>query len=374
MKLKIYFAGSITGRRCYIHLFATMVGWLKKLGVKVLSEHVADRSMTSFGERKRLSDREIFDRDKRLIEAADCVVAEVSQPSHGVGGEIVYALMKKKPVLALFYKEAKDLLSSMIAGNPSDNLYLEHYDEDNLKIILKNFLAHVKNNYHRKGRLIVIEGGDGSGKTTQAKLLINFLKKKRKKVKYMDFPRYYSSFHGKIVGDFLAGKFGKMSQISPYLISLAYALDRASAKEEMEEWLSGGGIIISNRYATSNMAHQTARLPQKEREKFLEWLDQLEYRVHKIPRPDLVIFLYVPWKIGMRLTATKVGERRYVKGADIAEKDIKHRQEAEKMYLWLAKNKRKWVKIDCCQNDKILPKKVIHDRIVEVLKERKVIK
>lgn len=369
--MKIYFTGSISGGRKYVNQFALITKLLKKLGVVVLSEHVAKKTL---GRHEPLPDKIIFSRDKRLIEKADCLVAEVSQPSHGVGGEIVYALMLKKPVLALFYKEAEERLTAMIAGNPSDNLYLEHYNEDNLKIILKNFLGHVQKNNSRKGKLIVIEGGDGSGKATQANLLVKLLKKQSRKVKYMDFPRYYSSFHGKIVGDFLAGKFGKMEKISPYLISLTYALDRASAKEEMEEWLANGGIIVSNRYATSNIAHQTARLPQKERKNFLEWLDQLEYRVHKIPRPDLVIFLYVPWKIGIELTAQKAGKRRYVKGADIAEADVKHRQEAEKMYLSLAKNKRKWVKIDCVKNGKILPKKIIHDRIVEVLKERRIIK
>jgi len=368
--MRVYFAGSIAGGRKYLKQFGLILKHLKKLGAQVLTPHVADKTL---GRHEPLADEVIFERDKALIEKADCVVAEVSQPSHGVGGEIVYALMLKKPVLALFYKEAEERLTAMIAGNPSDNLYLEHYDEDNLKIILKNFFAHLKNNRQRKGKLIVIEGGDGSGKATQANLLIKHLKKLGKKVKYLDFPRYYSSFHGKIVADFLAGKFGKLREVSPYLISLAYALDRASAKEEMEDWLARDGIIIANRYATSNIAHQTSRLPKKERKNFVDWLDRLEYRVHKIPRPDLVIFLYVPWQIGMELTAKKAGQRRYVKGSDIAESDLKHRQEAEKMYLWLAKNKKKWVKIDCVEDSKMLPKAVIYEKIVDVLKKKKVI-
>lgn len=372
MKLKVYFAGSITGGRKYVPLFDKIVSELRKLGVQVLSEHVANLSLGRIGERRKLSDAEIFARDKRLIEEADCLVAEVSQPSHGVGGEIVYALMREKPVLALFYKESRDLLSSMIAGNPSDNLYLEHYDEDNLKIILKNFLEHVGKQEQRRGKLVVIDGVDGSGKATQTKLLVTYLKKRKPPVKAMDFPRYYSSFHGRIVGRFLNGEFGKINEVSPYLASLAYALDRAAAREEMENWLTQGGLIVANRYTTSNMAHQTAKLEKSKREEFLAWLDELEYKVHKIPREDLVIYLYVPWKIGLELTKKK-RKRGYVKGLDIAEQDIEHRKAAEAMYLWLAKNRKNWVKIDCCRDGKIRSRKEIHQEILKVLKEKKII-
>jgi len=100
-------------------------------------------------------------------------------------------------------------------------------------------------------------------------------------VKGFDFPRYYSSFHGKIAGRFLAGEFG--DDVSPYLASLAYALDRASAKEEMDLWLAHGGVIISNRYATSNMAHQGARLPENKRAEFLDWIDELNIKYTKFP-------------------------------------------------------------------------------------------
>ncbi|MBL7159138.1 nucleoside 2-deoxyribosyltransferase [Candidatus Microgenomates bacterium] len=368
--MKVYFTASTTGNGKYQPQYQKVINLIEKLGHQLISgEQIIKKNFLS--QDQKLTKEQIFSRQKQRIEQSDCVIAEVTSPSHGVGGEIAYALIQEKPALSLFYKNSEDKLSPMIAGNPSDNLYLEHYD-DNLKIILKDFLVHVQSSKQRKGRLIVIEGGDGSGKTTQASLLVKLFKEQGKKVKYMDFPRYYSSFHGKIVGDFLAGKFGKLNEVSPYLISLAYALDRASAKEEMEEWLGQGGIIVSNRYATSNMAHQTARLPQKEKDKFLEWLDRLEYRVHKIPRPDLIIYLYVPWKIGMELTAKKIDKRRYIKGMDIAEADIKHRQESEKMYLYLAKNKRKWIKIDCTENNKILPKEKIHEMIVETLKKKRV--
>lgn len=319
---------------------------------------------------KKLKDEQIFAIKKKLIEEADFIVAEVTNPSTAVGGEVVYALVKEKPVLALFYKEAEDKLTPMISGNPSENLYLEHYDEDNIKIILERFLKHVANLKKRKGKLIVVDGGDGSGKSTQAQLLVKYLKDKGFKVKYYDFPRYYSSFHGRLVGRFLAGEFGSLDSVSPYLASLAYALDRTSVKEEMEDWLDKGGIIVCNRYVTSNMAHQSAKLSEEKREEFIKWIDELEYRQHKMPRPDLVIYLYVPWQIGLRLTAKKADVRGYVKGFDIAEKDLKHRQEAEKMYLYLAKAQKNWVKIDCVKEGKILPIDKIHKRIVEIVNSK----
>ncbi|OGG35154.1 hypothetical protein A2363_01465 [Candidatus Gottesmanbacteria bacterium RIFOXYB1_FULL_47_11] len=225
----------------------------------------------------------------------------------------------------------------------------------------------------RKGKLIVIDGGDGSGKTVQSQLLRNYLERNVYKVKYYDFPRYYSSFHGRIVGRFLAGEFGKLDDVSPYLASLAYALDRAGAKDEMDAWLAQGNIILSNRYATSSMAHQGARLPEASRKEFVSWIDELEYKVHKIPREDVVIYLYVPWKIGLELTKKK-GLRGYIGGGqDIAEKDVHHRQEAEAMYVSLAKSRKNWVKIDCVEEGTILPKDIIHEKILAALKSKKII-
>jgi len=372
--VKIYFTGSVTGGRKYLPQYKKITKIIKDLTCEVLAEQTSKDKLNSD---KKLTPYEIFQRQKRYIDKASCVIAEVTQPSTGVGLDISYALTNQIPVLALFYKDSKNLLSPMIAGNPSNNLYIEHYDDDNLRLKIKNFLAHIeKNGRRKKGKLIVIDGADGSGKQTQAALLVDYLKKEKYKVKYFDFPRYYSSFHGEIIGRFLAGEFGKMNQISPYLISLAYALDRASAKEEMEERLEKDGIIICNRYTTSNMAHQTARLPQNQRKKFLDWLDELEYRVHRIPRENLVIYLYVPWEIGYQLTSQK-GKRGYTKGKklDIAEADIKHRKKAEQMYLYLAKKFNHWVGINCIDNKgNLKTREKIHQEILKILKAKNIIK
>lgn len=371
--MKIFFTAATTNNGDYITQEQEIIDELKRLGHTLTSgEQILDHKELEKDAAR--SAEEIFQREKTAIEESDCVVAEVTKPSSGVGGELVYALTHHKPVLALFYKDAENELSAMISGNPSDHLYLEHYDEESLPIILKHYLEQVTIEKNRRGKLIVIDGGDGSGKTTQSDMLIQYLKSQHTPVKGFDFPRYYSSFHGKTVGRFLAGEFGSLNDVSPYLASLAYALDRASAKEEMDQWLSHGGMIVSNRYATSNMAHQGARLPEGKRKEFLDWIDELEYKVHKIPREDIVIYLHVPWEVGMELTKKK-GERGYLNGngADIAERDITHRKDAESMYLLLSKKKKNWVLIECVEQGKILAKEQIHEKVLSVLRTKHII-
>jgi dTMP kinase len=370
--MNIYFTAHVTGNgetRQYRAILSTV----RRLKHTVVSgQQIVDKRLLTADAKKTAE--EIFTREKSRIDEADCVIAEVTTPSSGVGGEIVYALMHDKPVLALFYKDAENNLSPMVAGNPSEHLYLEHYEDDNLAIKLRNFLREVAITKKRKGKLIVIDGGDGSGKATQSELLANYLTGRNKKVKMMDFPRYYSSFHGRIVGRFLNGEFGTLDQVSPYLAALAYALDRASAKEDMDLWLSRGGILLSNRYATSSMAHQAAKLPEGKRDAFISWLDEMEYKVHKIPREDIVVYLHVPWKIGYELTLKKEA-RKYTAGKlDIAEADVRHRIESEQMYLRLSKERKNWVKIDCVDRDgTILSKDRIHERVVDALKQRHIL-
>lgn len=368
--MKVYFTASVTGgpdRERY----GKIISIVEKLGHVVLSKHIL--SLTG---PEPFTPREIFQREKQKVDSSDCVVAEITRPSMGAASFLTYALTQGKLVLALFDEESGEKLPAMIAGNPSENLFVEHYNIDNLLLVLRKFFSHVSKNRFRSGKFVVIDGGDGSGKATQAGLLAGFLKKKGLKVKLIDFPRYYSSFHGQMVGRFLSGEFGDLNSVSPYLASLAYALDRAGAKEEMEEWLSGGGIIVSNRYVTSSLAHQSAKFPAgRKREEFMRWLDELEYRVHRMPREDIVIYLYVPWKISLELTKKKE-KRAYISGEkqDIAERDILHRQKSEKMYLWLARHKKNWVQVNCVdKRGELRTPETIHRAIVAALGQKNII-
>lgn len=220
----------------------------------------------------------------------------------------------------------------------------------------------------RKGIFIVIEGADGSGKTVQAKLLAEYIKSKNIPVKYYDFPQYYNSFHGKTVARFLKGEFGKIDQISPYLASLAFALDRTSVRNEMKSFLKKGGYIIANRYIQSNMAHQGAKFKsEKERKNYLEWVCELEYKIHKMPKENVVIYLRVPWQITIKLLKSRK-KRAYLNDAqDIHEGNIDYQKTVEKMYLGLAQKNKNWIKIDCVENQKILAPEIINKKIIEEL-------
>ncbi|MDO8609398.1 MAG: hypothetical protein Q7R95_02535 [bacterium] len=372
--MNIYFTASTTNDGLFKKNHIEILNKLAELGHVIISGNqiVNDELLKKDA---ILTKEQIFKREKELIEKADCIIAEVSQPSLGVGGEIVYALIKEKPVLGLVFENGEDKISPMIVGNPSENLFLENYDFSRLPYVLNEFLEHVVKISKRKGYLIVIDGGDGSGKSTQAKLLVDILKKEIVPVKYVDFPQYYSSFHGKTVARFLRGEFGTIDQVSPYLASLAYAVDRASIKKEMDDFLSKGGYIIANRYATSSMVYQAAKFKDiKQQEELIKWNYELEYKVHKIPKENIVIYLYVPWQIGVELTNTRKN-KKYLKGLsqDIHEKSMEYRQDVEKMYLKLAKRYKHWITINCVENNKILSEQIIHNKIMNILSEKNIL-
>lgn len=366
--MKVYFTASTSFNGELLPQYKKILNHLKKKRLTILSgEQIINPRLLE--KDKKLSREKIFLRQKSLIEKADFVIAEASKPSIGVGGEITYALTKDIPVLALINKKYEDKISPMLAGNPSDNLYLEYYDENSLKYKINIFIDHIKKIKKRKGKLIVIEGGDGSGKTTQAQLLIEYLQSLKIPVRYYDFPQYYHSFHGKIIGRYLKGEFGGLNSVSPYLISLAYALDRASVKNEMEDFLQKGGFIVANRYTTSSMAYQTIRIKDsKERKKFLRWIYDLEYKVHKIPKEDLVIYLYVRPETSAQLIL-KREKREYLKGKqkDIYEENLEFQKKVVNSYLTLANRFKHWVKIDCEKSGKLLSKDEIHKKIKEII-------
>lgn len=377
----IYFTASTSHNGELIAYYKRILDNIKKLNVNILSgDQVVDRQILK--KDKELSAEEIYTRERYQIDQADFVIAEVSKPSLGVGAEIVYALSARKPVLALVRTNYEDRISPILLGNPSENLYLEFYRDKDIPAIISKFIKSIKalTEYkkilkRKRGKLIVIDGGDGSGKTTQVAILVDYFKKNYIPIKSVDFPQYYKSFHGKMVARFLRGEFGDIDEVSPYLASLSYALDRATIKNEMDDFLRKGGYIVANRYATSSMAHHGAKFSnKKERDEFLKWIMELEYKEHKIPKEDIVIYLYVPWKIGIELTQKKE-KREYLKdqAQDIHEKNLQYRKSVEKMYILLAKRYPHWVTINCIKDNKILSPDKIHQKILEVLKNNKII-
>lgn len=217
-----------------------------------------------------------------------------------------------------------------------------------------------------KGKLIVIDGIDGSGKATQTELLVKRLREKGYEVMTTDFPQY-GKYSAVFVEKYLNGEFGTADDIGPYRASIFYAIDRYAASKEMYKWLREGKVIVSNRYVSANESHQASKIKDKEeRERFLDWLDNLEYNIFKIPRPDMNILLNVPPEIGQQLVDKK-GSREYVGGKkrDIHEEDIGHLKRASEIYLELAEKHDNWVRVDCVKEGKLLAKEDIAEKVWE---------
>lgn len=225
-----------------------------------------------------------------------------------------------------------------------------------------------------KGKLVVIEGTDGSGKGTQLALLIEYFKLHHLPFATLDFPQYYKTFFGKWIGRFLKGEFGSVNDISPWLLLFPYAADRWQAKTDLAQWLEEGKVVFSNRYTGSD-AYQAAKLPKEDRTRFLDWSFEMEYDAFGIPKEDLVIFLYVPYAVSQKLLEQKAA-RKYMGNArekDIHESNTTLMQEVEKVYLGLCEKFPHWVKIDCTKNGVILSKEEIHQKILSVLRRKRII-
>lgn len=229
----------------------------------------------------------------------------------------------------------------------------------------------------KKGKLIVIEGSDGSGKSTQLNLLKEYFANQKIKHKTHKFPQYETSFYGKMIGNFLRGEYGDLKTVDPHLISVVYAADRGEAKEMLNEWLDAGNMIVMDRYATSSAAHQCGRIPKKNREDFLAWLEEMEYKTNKIPREDVVIYLHVPYKKSIELMSNEDrNNRKYTQGkkVDIVEENMEYLKKSQEVYEYLAAKYPHWERIDCVDsNGNLRTREDIHEEIRGVLKKKKIL-
>lgn len=227
----------------------------------------------------------------------------------------------------------------------------------------------------QKGKLIVIEGSDGAGKATQVSLFIEYLKIHHLTYGTFDFPQYYKTFFGRWIGKFLKGELGDAGNMNPYIISIPYAADCWQAKEEMQRMIDERKLVIVNRYTGSNAVYQSARLPIKDRQQFADWVFSMEYNEFGIPKEDIVIFLYVPLAVSQQLLEQKA-TRKYLgnqQKKDVNESNLALLREVEKVYLEFCKKYPHWVRIDCTKNGEILSREEIHQKILDVLKRKKMI-
>jgi len=224
----------------------------------------------------------------------------------------------------------------------------------------------------KKGRLIAIEGTDGSGKTLQTKLLAKLLRQRGKKVEVISFPRYGQA-SAQLVAQYLNGGFGQSWEVSPYQASLFYAIDRFAAAKKIRQWLKQGRIVLANRYVFSNAAHQGGKIvSQSERFKYWRWLMDLEFGLLNVPQPDLTVLLHVSAGLAQRLVDKK-SKRNYIKNGakrDIHEKDINHLKAAEQAYLQLAKKYSLKV-VECERGGKLLKPEEISRKLYNKIKNKK---
>jgi dTMP kinase len=225
---------------------------------------------------------------------------------------------------------------------------------------------------------LVLEGLDGSGKSTQNRLLREYLENQKINFRYLHFPRTGHGIFGELIARFLRGELGAIDQVNPWLVSLIYASDRNDARETMQQWLSDGYLLVVDRYVMSNIAYQCAKLSSAtEREKLITWITELEYGYFNIPRPDLNIFLDVPFEFTRKnLGRERSGdERGYLMGhADIHEADLDFQQKVRQVYLEQA-GKDESLRLISCYDDRtgMLKPAEIFQRVIDLLRKEKIL-
>lgn len=220
-----------------------------------------------------------------------------------------------------------------------------------------------------KGKIIVIEGTDCSGKKTQSKLLEEKLNSQGKKCIKFSFPMYDTPT-GKIVGGAYLGKpeIGEClfkegsTNVDPYIATLYYAADRKYNFDKVLKYLDEGYYVILDRYTTSNLAHQGSKIKNKDdRFNMYQWIDKLEYWLLKLPKPDMTIFLHVPYEYSKELQKNR-------EFSDEHEKDPEHLKNAELAYIELSELYN-WEKVECIKDNKLKSIEEINQEILKIIEE-----
>lgn len=227
-------------------------------------------------------------------------------------------------------------------------------------------------------KLFVIEGLDGAGKSTQIKLLRDYLLNQMHSCEYIHFPRTESPWFGELIARFLRGEFGSLENVDPYLVAMLYAGDRKDASDIISSWLRQGKIVILDRYTYSNIAYQCAKMGDNiKQDELMHWILDLEFDHFAIPKPDLNIFLDVPFMFTeKKLSEERKGdERGYLNGkSDIHESSIIFQQKVREVYLRVASTDDRLAVINCSgTNGEMLPPEEIFNKILFIMKSKSLI-
>lgn len=214
------------------------------------------------------------------------------------------------------------------------------------------------------GKLIVIEGGDASGKATQTAELKKRLETEGKDAEFLDFPQYQENTVGALLRECLDGKRGDFMSVDSRVASVLYAADRFETKPKLEKWLNDGKIVLLDRYTTANMLHQGAKIAEKEkREETVQWIYHLEHEIFKLPLPDIVFYLSVPYT-----ERQKLQERKGRKN-DVAEEYQEHQKMVDERSESILNVYENTHKIDCMRDMQLRSIEDISDEIYNKTKQ-----
>ena len=219
---------------------------------------------------------------------------------------------------------------------------------------------------------IVLEGVDGSGKSTQIAALSEMFAQKGIPTEYLHFPRFDAPYFGDLIARFLRGELGGVEQVDPYIVAMLYAGDRRDAASMIRGWIQEGKVVICDRYVYSNIGYQCAKVASaEEREKLREWILSLEYDYFAIPRPDVSLFLDVPFAFTERklLQEQREGDdRAYLHGKkDIHEQSMELQRQVRQVYIDAAECDETMHVVDCSIDGQMASPEVIFERIMSVI-------
>jgi dTMP kinase len=223
-----------------------------------------------------------------------------------------------------------------------------------------------------RGKLIVLEGIDGSGKHTQLEMLARAMRERGVAHTTIDFPRY-DGFFGKMVAQYLNGEFGTLAEVDAHFSALLFAGDRLENKKQLETFLNEGKLVLADRYIASNLAHQGARVAPRKANEFLRWLERLEYEIYGLPGEDLVIYLRLPAARAQKLVSKKNARSYTRRRRDLQEANLAHLQAATRIFERLAR-RRNWATVECMEGQsersELRQPGAIHREIMAVMQSR----
>ena len=219
---------------------------------------------------------------------------------------------------------------------------------------------------------IVLEGVDGSGKSTQIANLQRMFAEQGIPTQYLHFPRFDAPYFGDLIARFLRGELGSIEQVDPYIVAMLYAGDRRDAAAMIRGWMAEGKVVICDRYVYSNIGYQCAKVADAvEREKLREWILSLEYDYFAIPRPDVSLFLDVPFAFTERKLIQEVREgddRAYLNGKkDIHEQSLDLQRAVRQVYIDAAEHDENMFVVDCSSEGEMAAPEVIFERIKRIV-------